>query len=66
MFAASGSHDPYMTQMAATPMYGKRLQKSSSPEPVDGFPRNLASETPVRSNDDPGLTLTILRHCQIL
>ena len=30
----------HMTKMAANPIYGKNLQKSS-PEPVGGFPRNL-------------------------
>ena len=49
--------------MVATPIYGKTLQKSSSPEPVDRFPRNLVcsiGDQPiiVCSNDDPGLTLT--------
>ena len=28
-------------KMAATPIYGKTTQKSSSPEPVGPFPRNL-------------------------
>ena len=31
----------HMTRMATTPIYGKPFQKSSSPEPVDRFPRNL-------------------------
>ena len=31
----------HMTKMAATPIYGKNLKKSSSPEPVGQFPRNL-------------------------
>ena len=39
----------HMTKMAATPIYGKTLQKSSSPGPVDRFPRNL-----VCSIGDPG------------
>ena len=31
----------YLTKMAAMPIYGKNLQKSSSPEPAGLFPRNL-------------------------
>ena len=34
-------HLGYMTKMAAIPIYGKTLQKSSSPEPASRFPRNL-------------------------
>ena len=35
-------NDPgHMTKMAATPIYGKPLQKSSSPEPAGRFSRNL-------------------------
>ena len=35
-------NDPgHMTKMAAMPMYGKNLKKSSSPEPAGRFPRNL-------------------------
>ena len=34
-------HLGHMTKMAATPIYGKTLQKSSSPEPVGRFSRNL-------------------------
>ena len=30
-----------MTKMAAMPIYGKNLKKSSSPEPAVWFPRNL-------------------------
>ena len=30
-----------MTKIAATPIYGKTLQTSSSPEPVDLFARTL-------------------------
>ena len=30
-----------MTNMAAMPIYGKNLKKSSSPEPIDRWPRNL-------------------------
>ena len=38
LFVASGSHD----QIAATPINGKEnIQKSSSLDPVDRFPRNL-------------------------
>ena len=39
----------HMTKVAATPIYGKNLKKSSSPEPAGRFPRNLvyvASGTP--------------------
>ena len=32
----------HMTKMAATPIYGKNLKKSSSPEPGGRFPQNLA------------------------
>ena len=32
----------HMTKMAARPIYGKNLSKSSSPEPVDRFQGNLA------------------------
>ena len=28
----------HMTYMAAMPIYGKNLKKSSSPEPIDGGP----------------------------
>ena len=31
----------HMTKMAATPIYGKNLKKSSSSEPVDQLSRNL-------------------------
>ena len=31
----------HMTKMAAMPIYGKSLKKSSSPEPAGRFPRNL-------------------------
>ena len=35
-------HGPgHMTKMAATPIYGKNLKKSSSPEPAGRFLRNL-------------------------
>ena len=34
-------HLGHMTKMAATPIYGKNLQKSSSPEPAGRFSRNL-------------------------
>ena len=30
-----------MTNMAAMPIYGKNLKKSSPPEPIDGWPWNL-------------------------
>ena len=31
----------HMTKMAAMPIYGKNLKKTSSPEPAGRFPRNL-------------------------
>ena len=31
----------HMTKMAAMPIYGKNLKKSSSPEPIDQWPWNL-------------------------
>ena len=31
----------HMTNMAAMPIYGKNLKKSSSPEPIDQWPWNL-------------------------
>ena len=34
-------HLDHMTKMAATPIYGKTLQKYSSPEPAGRFSRNL-------------------------
>ena len=39
----------HMTKMAAMPIYGKNLKKSSSPEPAGRFPRNLVCSigTPV-------------------
>ena len=45
------------------PIYGKKLHKSSSPEPVGRFPRNLVciiEDLPiiVCTNDDPGVNLT--------
>ena len=54
----------YMTKMAATPIYGKNLKKSSSPEPNGQWPWKLVcsigcwSTTKFFSNDDPKLTLT--------
>ena len=52
-----------MTNMAAMPIYGKNLKKSTSPEAIDRWPWKLvcsifyASTTKV-TNYDPGLTLT--------
>ena len=53
----------HMTKMAAMPIYGKNLKKSSSPEPKGRWPWNLLCNMgleyyQVCSNDDPGLTLT--------
>ena len=31
----------HMTNMAAMPIYGKNLKKSSSPEPINRWPLNL-------------------------
>ena len=53
-----------MTKMAAMPIYGKSLQKSSSSEPACGFPRNLVCSIGdscpflFYTNDDLGVTLT--------
>ena len=52
-----------MTKMAAMPIYGKNLKKSSSLEPkADDLETWCASSgarvLPDCSNDDPGLTLT--------
>ena len=41
----------HMTKMAAMPIYGKNLKKSSSPEPAGRFPRNF-----VCSIGDSGLS----------
>ena len=54
----------HMTKMAAMPIYGKNLKKSSSPEPKDRFTLNLGMHHwvleyyQICSNDDPRLTLT--------
>ena len=54
----------HMTNMAAMPIYGKNLKKSSSQEPIDPWPWNLVcsimyeSTTKIIQNFDPGLTLT--------
>ena len=54
----------HMTKMAAMPIYGKNLKKSSSPEPKGWWPWNFGMQHRVLeyyqicSNDDPGLTLT--------
>ena len=59
-----------MTKMVAMPIYGKNLQKSSSPEPIDGWPWNLVCSIGYLSNqdcsnDDLRVTLTILQQDQI-
>ena len=57
----------HMTMMAAMPVYGKNLKKSSSPEPNGRWPWNLVCKHwvlkyyQVCSNDNPGLTLTYLK-----
>ena len=43
-------HLGHMTKMAATPIYDKTLQKSSSPEPAGRFPRNLVCSIGVSSS----------------
>ena len=54
----------HMTKMAAMPIYGKNLKKSSSQEPAGRFPQNLVCSIwgllpiIVCINDDPGVTLT--------
>ena len=50
----------HMTKMAARPIYGRNLKKSSSPEPAGRFPLNLVCsiwDIIVCINDDPGVTL---------
>ena len=50
-----------MTKMAAMPINGKNLQKSSSLEPKSGWPWNLVciiEYYQICSNDGPGLSLT--------
>ena len=54
----------HMTKMAAMPIYGKSLKKSSSPEPIDQWPWNLlcsivyVNTTKIVQKFLPGLTLT--------
>ena len=54
----------HMTKMAAMPIYGKNLKKSSPPERVGRFPPNLVCSIGgllpiiVCINDDLGVTLT--------
>ena len=52
----------HMTNMAAMPIYGKNLKKSSPPEPIDRLPWNLVFSIvyafATYSKYDPGLTLT--------
>ena len=45
LFVVSGSHD--QVHMATTPacIYGKNPSKTSSPKPVDRFPRDLVCST---------------------
>ena len=51
----------HMTKMAATPMYGKTLYKSSSPMTFGlGMKHWGCGAYQVCSNDDPKLTLTYL------
>ena len=54
----------HMTKVAAMPIYGKCLKKSSSPELIDRWPSNLVCSIRYQStnqeytNDVLGLTLT--------
>ena len=43
-----------MTNMAAMPIYGKNLKKSSSPEPIDRWPWNLVCSIVYESSTKPG------------
>ena len=60
-----------MTKMAAMPIYGKNLKKSSSPQPIAEWPWNLvcsivyASTTKVLQIMTPGWPWLILRQGQI-
>ena len=62
----------HMTNMAAMPIYGKNLKKSSSPEPLDRWPWNLVcsivygSTTKVVQIMTLGWPWPILRQGQIL
>ena len=40
----------HMTKMAAMPIYGKNLKKSSPPEPAGRFPRNLEERRETEEN----------------
>ena len=61
----------HMTNMAAMPIYGKNLNKSSSPEPIDRWPWNFvcsivyASTTKVVQIITLGWPWHILRQSQI-
>ena len=61
-----------MTKMAAMPIYGKNLKKSSSPEPIDRWLWNLACSivyagtTKIVQSMTLGWPWPILRQCQIL
>ena len=61
----------HMTNMAAMPIYGKNLKKSSSPEPIDQWPWNLvwsivyASTTKIVQIMTLGWPWPILRQGQI-
>ena len=61
----------HMTKMAAMPIYGKNLKKSSSPEPIDQWPWNLvcsivyASTTKVLQIMTPGWPWPISFQSQI-
>ena len=61
----------HITNMAAMPIHGKNLKKSSSPEPIDQWPWNLVcsivnSTTKVVIIMTLGWSWLILRQCQIL
>ena len=61
----------HMTNMAAMPIYGKNLKKSSSPEPIDRWPWNLvcsivyAGATKIVQSMTLGWPWPILRQVQI-
>ena len=49
----------YMTKMAAMPIYGKNIKKSSTPVTLKlGMQHRVIKYFQVCSNDNPGLTLT--------
>ena len=55
-----------MTKMAAMPIYGKNLKKSSSPEPIDQWPWNLVWSIAYRSTTKVVQNMTLGWHWPIL